>query len=161
MNCAISSAVASQLTARYPWPELLGDPRARPCAPRGSGRPARRRRRSATTLTSPSVSPTIRARLLPPYGSFFTTTSMPASLACGLGQPGEGHLGVAVDGPRHPGVVDGERRLPQDCLDDEDPLGEPDVGQLGRVDHVTDRPHAVGRRALVLVDDDVAPFVEA
>ena len=38
-------------------------------------------RRSATTFTMPSVSPMIRARLLPPKGSFLTTTSSPAARA--------------------------------------------------------------------------------
>ena len=65
--------------------------------------------RSATTLTRPSVSPMIRARLLPPKGSFLTTTSIPGLLGRLLGQPGEGHLGMAVDGPGHPVVVDRER----------------------------------------------------
>ena len=50
-------------------------------------------RRSATTLTSPSVSPMIRARLLPPKGSFFTTTSSPASLAAASVSPAKATSG--------------------------------------------------------------------
>ena len=49
-----------------PLPQLLGHPRAPPCAHRGSARPGRREAARRSTFTRPSVSPTIRARLLPP-----------------------------------------------------------------------------------------------
>ena len=49
--------------------------------------------RSATTFTRPSVSPMIRARLLPPNGSFFTTTSNPASLAAASVSPAKATSG--------------------------------------------------------------------
>src|ERR1700722_17074331 len=39
-----------------------------------------------------------------------------------LGQTGEGHLGMAVDGPGHPLVVDGHDGLAQDALDHDDRL---------------------------------------
>ena len=38
-------------------------------------------------FTTPSVSPMICARLLPPKGSFLVTTSIPAALACASVMP--------------------------------------------------------------------------
>ena len=55
-----------------------------------------------------------------------------------LGEPGEGHLRVGVDAPRHGCGVDRRRVLAQQVTHDEHALGEADVGQLGRGDHVAD-----------------------
>ncbi len=60
-------------------------PRMRPVEPSG--------RRSAITFTRPSVSPMMRARLLPPKGSFFTTTSKPASVAAASVRPAKATSG--------------------------------------------------------------------
>ena len=60
-------------------------PRILPAVPSGC--------RSATTFTSPSVSPMIRARLFPPNGSFFTTTSNPASVAAASVSPAKATSG--------------------------------------------------------------------
>ena len=61
--------------------QLLGHPGPDHVHPEDPARPGRRPVFSATTFTSPSVSPMIRARLFPPKGSFFTTTSSPARRA--------------------------------------------------------------------------------
>ena len=99
-------------------------PRRRPARPSGSF--------SQMTFTRPSVSPRMRARLLPPKGSRFVTISMPGVQGALLGHAHEGHLRVAVDGPGHLAVVDRDGPLAEDLLDDEDRLGEADVGQLRR-----------------------------
>ena len=114
-------------------------PRMRPAVPSG--------RRSATTFTKPSVSPMIRARLLPPKGSFFVTTSSPSRQCLGFGQPGERDLGVAVDGPGHLASSRPAQQARRGCdFDHHDRLGEAHVGQLGRSgDHVAHRPHVRAR----------------
>ena len=58
--------------------------------------------------------------------------------------------------PRHLAVVDGHRLLAQDVLDDQDRLGEADVGQRRRVDDVADGVDAGLAGSAVLVDLDEA-----
>src|SRR5664280_2646863 len=77
----------------------------------------------------------------------------------GLGQPGEGHLGMAVDGPRDPLVGDRHHRFAQDALDHHDRLGEADVGQLRRGDDVAYRPDTVRTGPHRHVGDDELPVV--
>ncbi len=81
-------------------------------------------------------------------------------LGVGLGVAGEGHLGPAVDAPRHLAVVDRHALLAEDALDGEHPLGEADVGELRRGDAVADGPHAVLGGRHVLVDLHEAALVE-
>ncbi len=57
-------------------------------------------------------------------------------------------------------VVDGYDRLAEDRLDDHDRLGEPDVRERGRVDHVADGEDAVDAGAHLAVDDDEAAVVD-
>src|SRR6266508_5634071 len=84
-----------------------------------------------------------------------------AELACVLlGVPGERDFGMAVDPPRDLLVVDRRRLLAEDRLDGDDRLGEPDVRELGRVDHVADGVHAGHRRPHEAVDADEAAFVD-
>ena len=77
-----------------------------------------------------------------------------------LAGSGPRHLGVAVDRPRHPVVLHGQRRLAERLLDAQDRLGVADVGQLRRVDQVTDRVDAVLAGAAHLVDHDEAALVD-
>src|SRR3954447_10987233 len=77
-----------------------------------------------------------------------------------LGEPAPRHLGLAVHDPRNLLVVDRRGRLAQDGLHDHDRLGEADVRQLGRVDHVAGGEDARDVGAHLLVDHDVAPFVD-
>ena len=67
---------------------------------------------------------------------------------------------MAVDGPRHPGVVDRDHRLAQDASDDHDPLGEADVGQLGCPATTSPTAHTPSAaRAHGSVGDHEAPVV--
>ena len=61
----------------------------------------------------------ISARPLPPYGSFLVDDVEAGLAGRLLGVPGEGHLGMAVDAPRHLGVVDRDRVSPRICLIDQ------------------------------------------
>ncbi len=78
-----------------------------------------------------------------------------------LGEAHERHLGMAVDAPRHVGVVHRHRRVAQQLLDDQDVLGVADVGEPGGGDEVADRPHPLHRRAAPLVHLHEAPAVHA
>ena len=78
-----------------------------------------------------------------------------------LGKSGEGHLRMAVDAPRHLGVVDRDHRISQDLIDDHDGLGETDVGQGGSVDQVAGREHPGFSGLHVLVDLDEASRIDA
>src|ERR671911_2366547 len=73
---------------------------------------------------------------------------------------GERHLGLAVDAPWHPAVVDRHGLLTEDVGDGDDGLGEADMRELGRVDAVAHRPHALLARAAHVVDHHEAPLVE-
>src|SRR5579883_3323262 len=67
-----------------------------------------------------------------------------------LGQAGIGHLGVGVDGPWNPVVVDRGDGLTEHAAHGHDRLGETDVRQLrGACDQVADGPHPLGPGPLV------------
>ena len=93
---------------------------------------------SQITFTRPSVSPRMRARLLPPKGSRFVMVSMPAVERVLLGHAHEGDLGMAVDGPGDLAVVDRKGPFAEDLLDGEDRLGETDMSQLRCRDEIAD-----------------------
>ena len=110
--------------ARSPTGPTMWTPRIRPARPSGSCSPI--------TFTSPSVSPRMRARLLPPKGSCFTTTSMPASLAPCLGHARRTPPPDGSRWPRAPCRSRPGRRLAEDLLDHQDRLGKTDVSELRR-----------------------------
>ena len=130
-------------------------PRMRPAVPSG--------RRSATTFTRPSVSPMIRARLLPAEGVLLDRHDVDAPRA----RPGprSGRRTPPRDGSRWPRAHGRSRPAPparRGCaLIDHDRLGEADVGQLRRAGHhVAHRPHVLLVGLLVLVGDHEAPVVQ-
>ena len=55
--------------------------------------------------------------------------------------PGERHLGVAVDAPRHLVVVHWNGAIAKHVLDNQNSLGEPDVGELCSVDNISNGPY--------------------
>ena len=58
--------------------------------------------------------------------------------------------------PRDPRVVDGLSWFAEDALDGEDAFGEPDMGELGCVDDVTERPYPLGSGMHEFIDDEPA-----
>ena len=115
---------------------------------------------SAITFTMPVVSPTIIARPFGAYRCFDADHVEARLLGRLLGVAGEGHLGMAVDAPGHVVVVDRHRVLAEDVLDDDDGLGERDVGQRRGGDAVTDGVDGVLAGTAALVDLDEAPIVD-
>src|ERR1022692_4320410 len=67
-----------------------------------------------------------------------------------------GNLGVAVGDPRHPVIVDRGDLQAAEPLGHHDPLGEPDVSQLGTRGEVADSGDRRHIRLAVAVDGDVA-----
>src|SRR3984957_11203041 len=63
----------------------------------------------------------------------------------GLGQAAPRHLGVGVDDPGHPVVVDGYRALAEDRVDGDDRLGVGDVGESWGADAVAYRVDVLSR----------------
>ena len=98
----------------------------------------------------------IRARLLPPKGSFLVTIVEAGFESRLLGHADKGHLGMAVDGPGHLGVVDRDDRLAEDALYDHDRLRRSRHGPAGvsrRRRRRRTRPSTPVRIALVHVHE--------
>ena len=161
MNCAdLARRCASQLTARYPAPSCsvthgptMWTPRIRPGRPVGT---ALGHDLHQALGVADDPGPAVAAE-----GVLLDHDVDARRLGLGLGQPGERHLGVAVDGPGHPVVVDRHHRLADDALDDHDGLGEAHVGELRRAgDQVAHRPHVLLVGLLELVGHHEAALVE-
>ena len=74
--------------------------------------------------------------------------------------PGEGNLGMTVDAPRRPVVIQRRRFLSQRIGHGQHALGERHMGQLRSVDQVTDRPDTRLRGAATTVYLDKTALVD-
>ena len=111
-------------------------------------------------FTSPSVSPRILRPAVSAERILLDDDVVTGLARRGLRQTGERDLGVAVDAPRDPRVVDRDDRLGEHALHRDDPFGESDVSELRGVHHVADRPDTGLAGALELVGDHETPVVD-
>ena len=74
------------------------------------------------------------------------------------GEADRRHLRIAVGDPGHAVVVDGGDREPADPLRDQDPLAEPHVRELRRVDEIADRGDRGDARPAERVHRDETPL---
>src|SRR5699024_9036192 len=80
---------------------------------------------------------------------------------CVFGQSDERDLGIAVDAPRDPVVIDRYRLVSQQLFDDVDRLGVTDVSESGCVDEIANGPDTVDSGSQLFVDFDEATLVDA
>ncbi len=139
MNWASSSTVASQLTARYPWPSCSVTQGPTMWTPRIRPGPAVRSTFGDDLHQAVGV-PDDLGTAVAAVGILLHHDVIARCARSALAETGERNLGVGVDAPGNPVVVDRQCGLSENPLDRDYSLGESDVGELWSVDDIADGP---------------------